>query len=68
GITMLLYIVSQIVALGDNISGQYYQRLIPFALATGFAAGFALDVVARKLRETAERGVSDAFPNKNQKP
>ena len=57
GITMLLYIVSQFVALGDNIEPKHYQRLIPFALCTGFAAGFALDVVVRKLRETAERGM-----------
>ena len=64
GITMLLYIITQLVAIGDDIQPKHYQRLIPFALGTGFAAGFALDVVARKLRETAEKGVMPAFSTK----
>ena len=64
GITMLLYIITQFVAIGDDIQPKHFQRLIPFALGTGFAAGFALDVVARKLRETAEGGVPSAFSSK----
>lgn len=65
GITMLLYIMSQFVAIGDNIEPKHYQRLIPFALGTGFVAGFALDVVVRKLRETAEKEIPSGFPSKS---
>ena len=64
GITMLLYITTQFIAIGDDIQPKHYLRLIPFALITGIAAGFALDVVARKLRETAEKGALPAFPPK----
>jgi hypothetical protein len=64
GITTLLYIITQLVAIGDVIQPIHYRRLIPFAICTGFAAGFALDVVARKLRETAEKGVLPAFSSK----
>ncbi len=64
GITMLIYIITQLVAIGDDVQAKHYLRLIPFAIVTGFAAGFALDVVARKLRETAEKGVLPAFSSK----
>ena len=63
GITAVLYIITQLVAIGDAVATKHYVRLIPFALATGFLAGFALDVVERKLREKAESGVSTAYPN-----
>ena len=59
---MLIYITTQFIAIGDEIQPKHYLRLIPFALVTAFAAGFALDVVVRKLRETAEKGVPTAFP------
>ena len=62
GITMLIYITTQFIAIGDEIQPKHYLRLIPFALVTAFAAGFALDVVVRKLRETAEGGIGPAFP------
>jgi hypothetical protein len=62
GITMLIYITTQFIAIGDEIQPKHYLRLIPFALVTAFAAGFALDVVVRKLRETAEKGLPAPFP------
>jgi hypothetical protein len=61
---MLLYIITQLVAIGDVVQAKHYLRLIPFAISTGFAAGFALDVVAHKLRETADKGVLPAFSAK----
>jgi|GEM_PF-1486910 len=65
GITVLIYIITQLVAIGDDVKDKHYLRLIPFAMVTGFAAGFALDVVARKLRDTAEGGVPSAFSSKS---
>jgi hypothetical protein len=64
GITMFIYIITQLVAIGDDVQAKHYLRLIPFAIVTGFAAGFALDVVARKLRDLADKGVPPAFPTK----
>jgi hypothetical protein len=61
GITAVLYVLTQLIAIGGTPQRDQYVRLIPFALATGFVAGFALDVVERKLRERAESGVGSAF-------
>lgn len=63
GSTAGLYILTQLIAIGDvqNLDA-YYRRLIPFALFTGFAAGFALDVVARKFRDAARKSVGSPFP------
>jgi hypothetical protein len=64
GITAVLYVLTQLIAIGGTPQPDQYVRLIPFALATGFLAGFALDVVDRKLREKAETGVGSPFPPK----
>jgi hypothetical protein len=64
GITAILYVLTQLIAIGGTPQPDHYVRLIPFALATGFLAGFALDVVDRKLREKAESGVGSPFPPK----
>lgn len=62
GITAVLYVLTQLIAIGGTPQSEQYIRLIPFALATGFIAGFGLDVVERKLREKADTGVGNAFP------
>lgn len=64
GITSVLYVLTQLIAIGGTPQREQYVRLIPFALATGFIAGYALDVVDRKLREKAETGVGNAFPGR----
>jgi len=61
GITAVIYVLTQLIAIGGTPQPDQYIRLIPFALATGFIAGFSLDVVERKLREKAESGVGNAF-------
>lgn len=55
GIMLLLYLTTLGVSAGD-IEDKNYPRLILFVALVGLGAGFALDVVARKLRETTERG------------
>jgi hypothetical protein len=52
---LLLYLVTQYAAI-DELQTKNYVRLIPFAIVTGVATGFALDTVPRKLRAAAEGG------------
>ena len=50
----LLYVVAQLTALPPTGTGQMpttATRLVPFALLTGFLAGFATDAFFRKPRE-----------------
>lgn len=50
----LLYVVAQLTAITPSASGQMpasASRLVPFALLTGFLAGFATDAFFRKMRD-----------------
>ena len=50
----LLYVVAQLAALAPTDPGPmppHVSRLVPFALLTGFLAGFAADAFFRKLRD-----------------
>lgn len=61
GIMLLLYLTTQLTAAGD-IEDKNYPRLILFVALVGLVAGFALDQVARRLSETANKGVAPFRP------